>query len=431
MEKETKINCPNCGEPLNVSDILYKQLEEELRKKFNSQLSEERVKYEAKAGELKEQRSKLEDEKKQLDEKLTDELAKRLKVEKTELEKRLKKQIEDEESEKTAAIQKELNEKSEKLKEMNKLTAEFEKVKREKEEMKTTLEAELQVKLNEKLNEEKEKIRTAEQGRNELQIKELEKKLADQMALTEEMARKQKQGSQQLTGEIQELAIEEWLKTNFPLDTIEEIKKGQRGADCLQTVNTQSKTDCGKIYYESKRAKDWKNDWIEKFKADMRAKGTNAGILVTEVMPAGMERMGIREGIWICSYEEFKGLSALMRDSVIMISEMADSKENKGDKMTMLYDYLTGTEFRSQIEAIVEGFSKIKSGIARERRAMEKLWKAREAQVDKVLISTSGMYGKIKGIAGAAIGPVQALELGEAGIEDEDVDEEGTDNDKE
>ena len=125
----------------------------------------------------------------------------------------------------------------------------------------------------------------------------------------------------------------------------------------------------------------------------MNAKGTNAGILVTNVMPEGMERMGVSEGVWICNYEEFKGLSVLMRESVIRITEIAESKENKGEKMTMLYDYLTGHEFRTKIDAIVEGFTSIRNGIASERKAMEKLWKEREAQVDKVLLNTSGMYG--------------------------------------
>jgi hypothetical protein len=227
------------------------------------------------------------------------------------------------------------------------------------------------------------------------------------------MQRKQDQGSMQTQGEVQELAIEEWLKANFPLDTIEEIKKGQRGADCIQIVNTHARPGCGKIYYESKRAERFANDWIEKFKADMRSRGINTGILVTQVMPKDMDRMGIKEGIWICSFNEFKGLSSLMRESVIRISEVTASQENKGDKMVMLYDYLISPEFKAQIEAIVEGFTQMKTGIAKERMAMEKLWKEREAQVEKVLINTSGMYGKIKGIAGTAIGTVQALELGE------------------
>jgi hypothetical protein len=244
-------------------------------------------------------------------------------------------------------------------------------------------------------------------------IRELQKKLEDQKNLTEEMKRKQEQGSMQLQGEVQELAIEEWLATNFPLDTISEIKKGAQGADCIQVVNTHSRVNCGSVYYESKRAKNFTGEWIEKFKTDMRAKGINVGILVTQAYPKGMERMGLVEGIWVCNFEEFKGLSAVIRESVIRISEVSASQENKGDKMVMLYDYLTSPDFKSQVEAIVEGFTAMKSDLDSEKRAMMKIWSAREKQIDKVITNTTTMYGSIKGIGGMAIGSIQSLELGD------------------
>ena len=172
-----------------------------------------------------------------------------------------------------------------------------------------------------------------------LRIKEMEKKLQDQIKLTEEMQRKQAQGSMQLQGEVQELAIEEYLAATFPLDTIEEIKKGARGADCIQVVNTRTTQNYGKVYYESKRTKDFQAGWIEKFKADMRDKEADVGVLVTEAMPADMERMGLRDGVWVCSFAEFKGLCAVLRESVVQINKVALSQEGKGDKMSLLYDF--------------------------------------------------------------------------------------------
>jgi hypothetical protein len=222
----------------------------------------------------------------------------------------------------------------------------------------------------------------------------------------------------QLQGEVQELAIEEWLVSRFPLDTISEIKKGVLGGDCIQTVNTHNRPNCGRIYYESKRAKNFAGDWIEKFKADMRARNISVGILVTQAYPKDMERMGLVDGVWVCSYEEFKGLSAVIRESLIRISEVAASQENKGDKMVMLYDYLISPEFKSQIEAIVEGFTQMKSDLDSEKKAMMKIWSAREKQIDKVVTNTTSMYGSIKGIGGKAIGTVPSLELG-AGMEEE------------
>lgn len=277
--------------------------------------------------------------------------------------------------------------------------------------MKEAAEAEAQKKLNETLLTEKEKIRKAEEEKNELKFKELQKQLEDQKKLTEEMKRKQEQGSMQMQGEVQELAIEEWLASQFPLDTIEEIKKGARGGDCIQIVNTRTRQNCGKIYYESKRTKDFQPTWIEKFKADMREKGADIGVLVTEAMPSDFDRMGLRDGVWICSYEEFKGLCTVLRESVVQLSLAVSSQENKGDKMHMLYDYLTSNTFRMQVEAIVEGFSQMKSDLESEKRSMQRIWKQREKQIEKVITNTIDMYGSIKGIAGNAIQSVKALEL--------------------
>ena len=308
-------------------------------------------------------------------------------------------------------MQKELNEKSEQIKELNRTKVEIEKLKREKAELKEAIEAESQKKLNEILIAEKEKIRKIEEDKNELRFKELQMQLEAQKRLTEEMKRKQDQGSMQMQGEVQELAIEEWLAVKFPLDTIEEIKKGARGGDCIQIVHTRTEQNCGTIYYESKRTKDFQPSWIEKFKADIRDKGANIGVLVTEVMPSDMDRLGLKDGIWICNYEEFKGLCAVLRESIIQVSTAISTQENKGDKMDMLYDFLTSSTFRMQIEAIVEGFTSMKIALDGEKRAMQRIWKEREKQIEKVVTNTIDMYGSIRGIAGNAIQSVKALEL--------------------
>lgn len=414
MSNQTKINCPNCGTEIDVQDILSHQLEEDLQKKFNSQLAEEKKKYDSQAEILKKEKEEFEKQKEKENELFNQRLGEKLKEEKEKVSSELKKKLQEEQSEQFDALQKELNEKSEKLKELNKSKAEIERLKREKDELKESIEADAQKLLNEKLIEEKEKIRKSEQDKNELAVRELEKKLGDQKKLMEEMQRKHEQGSMQMQGEVQELAIEEWLSNNFPLDSITEIKKGARGADCLQTVNTRTKQNCGTIYYESKRTKDFQKTWIEKFKEDIREKGADIGVLVTDVMPSDMERMGLKEGIWICTYEEFKGLCFALRQSIIQISTALVSQENKGDKMSMLYDFLTSNEFRLQIEAIVEGFTQMKEDLESEKRAMQRIWKTRDKQIDKVVTNTISMYGSIKGIAGKAIGNIQALELPES-----------------
>lgn len=419
MKNNTQIKCPSCGTSIDVQDILAHQLENEIQQKYQTQLAEEKKKYDAEFESLNKAKELFEQRKKQENEMFQERLEKQLKEDRKLLEEKLKAKFREEQSEQFSALQKELNEKSEQVKELSLTRIEVEKLKREKTELKAIAEAEAQKSLNETLIAEKEKIRKQEEDKNELRFKELQKQLEDQRKLTEEMKRKQEQGSMQLQGEVQELAIEEWLASQFPLDTIEEIKKGARGGDCIQVVNTRTLQNCGTIYYESKRTKDFQSTWIEKFKADIREKGANIGVLVTEVMPSDMERMGMKEGIWICNYDEFKGLCSVLRESIIQVSVAVSSQENKGDKMHMLYDYLTGNTFRLQVEAIVEGFTQMRSDLESEKRAMQNIWRKREKQIEKVTINTIDMHASIKGIAGNAIQSVKILELPEF---DEDVE---------
>lgn len=412
MNNQSQIKCPNCGTSIDVQDILAHQLEEEIKQQYQSQLAAERKKFDQEQERLDKAKEEFEEKKRRENELFQERFDAKLKEERKSIEERLKVKLAEEQSEQFQSLQKELNEKSEQVKELNRSKAEIERLKRENSEVKEAAEAEAQRKLNEMLSSERDKIKKSEEDKNELRIKELQKQLEDQRKLTEEMKRKQEQGSTQLQGEVQELAIEEWLMARFPLDTIDEIKKGARGGDCIQIVNTRTRQNCGKIYYESKRTKDFHTGWIEKFKADMREKGADVGVLVTEAMPAGFDRMGIMDGVWVCSYEEFKGLCTVLRESVIQLSTAISSQENRGDKMHMLYDFLTSTTFRMQVEAIVEGFTYMRTSLESEKRSMQRIWKEREKQIDKVTTNTIEMYGSIKGIAGSAVQAVRALELG-------------------
>jgi hypothetical protein len=411
MNNQNQIKCPNCGTFIDVQDILAHQLEDEIKQKYQAQLAKEKNKHAEEQAKLEEAKLAFEQKKKQENELFQERLEKQLREDRKAIEDKVKRRLTEEQEEQFKSLQQELNEKSEQVKELNRSKAEIEKLKREKGELKEEAEAAAQKKLNELLLAEKDKIRRTEEEKNELRFKELQKQLEDQKKLTEEMKRKQEQGSMQMQGEVQELAIEEWLSNHFPLDTIEEIKKGARGGDCIQIVNTRTRQNCGKIYYESKRTKDFQPSWIEKFKADMRDKGADIGVLVTEAMPSDFDRMGMKDGVWICTYEEFKALCAVLRETIIKLSSAISSQENKGDKMSMLYDFLTSNEFRMQIEAIVEGFSAMKTALESEKRSMQRIWKEREKQIDKVVTNTIDMYGSIKGIAGNAIQSVKALEL--------------------
>ncbi|OXB02554.1 Caldesmon [Flavobacterium oncorhynchi] len=422
MAEQSSIQCPNCGENIDVNDILKHQLEDSIRKEFQQKAAAQAKELELKSEQFEKAKTEFEAKKKQENELFAERLEREKKTAEKEISEKLKAKLEEENKDRMLLMEKELSEKSEKLRELNKMTGEIAKLQREKLEMKEAIEAEAQKQLNATLVLERDKIRKQEEEKNELKIKEYQKQSDDQKKLIEEMKRKQEQGSMQLQGEVMELAIEEWLASNFPLDTIDEIKKGANGADCLQIVNTRELQNCGSIYYESKRTKAFQPSWIEKFKNDIRTKRANIGVLVTEVMPNGMERMGMRDGIWICTYEEFKGLTAVLRQSLIQVSQAVQAQENKGDKMSMLYDFLTSNEFRLQIEGIVEGFTQMQSDLDSEKRAMQRIWKQREKQIEKVVHNTLGMYGSIRGIAGNAVQTVRALELDF--VEGEQEDEE-------
>lgn len=406
-----KVTCPNCGAEININEILYHQLAEDIKKQFASQQAEDKKRLEQELSNLAAQKDEFEKRKQRENELFQERLTAKLAEEKNILEQQIKQKISGEQAEQFAVMQKELQEQSEKLKELNRNKAEIERLKREKEELKDSIMADAEKDHNLKLAEEREKIRKQEQEKSEMALRELQMKLDQQKQLTEEMKRKQEQGSMQLQGEVQELGIEEWLRNNFPYDEIAEVKKGQRGADCLQIVNTPAQQNCGTIYYESKRTKDFQPGWIEKFKNDLREQNANIGVLVTDTLPKGFERLGLLQGVWVCTYQEFKALCFVLRENIIQIANAVSSQENKGEKMHMLYDFLTSNEFRLQIEAIVEGFSQMQEDLMAEKRSIQGHWKKREKQIQKVLLNTNYMYNSIKGIAGSAVASIKQLEL--------------------
>ena len=416
MEQVTeKISCPNCGEDINVNDILYRKLDDELKQKYNDQLAKDRRALVDREENIERERVDLERQKIEQDKNIKEAIRIGIQQQESQLKtgwkKEIQEKIQEEQGGRIAALEKELDHKTVQVKELNISKAEVAKLKRERDELEEKMELELQQKISETLREEKEKIQKNEAERSRLVVSERDQVINQLREQVHEMQRKAEQGSTQLQGEVQELAIEEWLSAQFPLDTISEIKKGERGADCLHIVHTRTRQNCGKIYYESKRTKSFQPSWIEKFRQDIRDKNASIGVLVTEAMPKGVDHCALIEGVWVCPFEEFKWLCAVLRESVIQVSAVVSAQENRGDKMGMLYDFLTGREFQRQVEAIVEGFVHMKSDLEREKRSIQGSWSKREKQIEKVLLNTSAMYNSIKGIAGNAIRPVSLLEL--------------------
>ncbi len=423
--------CPNCQEPIDVNEALYKQIEQEnqsrflaQQKAFEKEVKEKRAQYQShfKALEQKEEalKEREKEQKAQFDDAVKQASVLALQDERAKIIEEARKNAFLEQQKGLELLQKELDEKSKQVQELHQKEAEIERLKRENNEAESRLKAENEKKLNEKLETERERIEKALHEKNELKFKQQEEQLEMLRNELKNAQRKAELSSQQFQGEVQELAIEEFLRQKFPLDCIEEIKKGQRGGDCIQVVHTREFQNCGKIYYESKRTKEFQKAWVEKLKSDMREIGADVGVIVSEALPKEMERMGLFEGVWVCSFEEFKGLSAVLREGVIQVSLAKKSQENKGDKVNLLYHYLTSSEFSMQVSAIIEGFEQLRAELEKEKNAMARIWKSREKQMEKVFEGTINMYGSIKGIMGNTIGQVKALELGYDGEDLED-----------
>jgi len=381
----TEIKCPNCGHAFEPTESIREEVQKELR-------------------------TKMSEWQKQQQQKLDDQLQAERKKIQLEMEENLRKKIVSDYEGKLTMLEQNNKETQEKLTEARKQQVEFLK----KEQELKNKEAELEISVQKKLQEEREKlsedIRKLEEQRIaaketefQLRMKEMQETMESQKRLIDEMKRKAEQGSMQTQGEAQELLLEELLKSSFPFDNISEVGKGVKGADCIQTVRNKLGQECGKIIYESKRTKDFSDQWIEKLKADMRSQGADIAVIVTQAFPKDMTQFGEKDGVWICSFAEVKPVAHLLREGLIKLSAAVSSQENKGDKMHMLYNYLTGNEFGEQWKAIREGFMSMKLSIQKERDAMERLWKAREKQLEKVLLNAAHIHGSIDGIAGGDV----------------------------
>lgn len=381
----TEIKCPHCGHEFEPTESIREEVQKELRTKMTEWQKTQQQKFDV---QLAEEKKKTQQE--------TEEI--------------IRKSIASDFENKLRMLEENNKDTQEKLKLAREKEIEFLK----KEQALLSKEQELDLQLQKMLLEERNKLTdvirkeeaekiSLKETEYQLRNKELEEKLEAQKKLVDEMKRKSEQGSMQLQGEVQELMLEDLLRQSFPYDSIEEVGKGIKGADCMLIVRNKFGQECGKIIFESKRTKDFSEQWIEKLKKDMRSQAADIAVIVTQAMPKGLDRFGEKDGVWVCSFAEVKALTHVLRDSIVRIAQATTGQENKGEKMHMLYDYLTGNEFAEQWKAIREGFMSMKISIQKERDAMEKLWKQREKQLEKVLLNAAHIRGSVEGIAGTDV----------------------------
>lgn len=399
MNQTTKITCPQCGFSFDVEEALSRQVEERLRAEQQRKIADIEKNYQAKNSVLLEREETLKKRESQIEE----QVSRRINEEIIRKEKELSRKIDEKYQQEIKSLREQENETRSELQKLRDAKIENERLKRQMAEQRQEMELEYEQRMNKQLKENAYRIQQQETEKASLKIKEYEIQLAQQAKLIDEMKRKAEQGSMQLQGEVFELSIEEMLGGMFPIDEISEVPKGIRGADVMHTVRNRVGANAGIILYESKRTKLFSYDWISKLKSDAVLVKADICVIVTEALPEDIEGIGQKDGVWICSYSDFKSLVIVLRDSLLRVNEAFNSQTNKGEKMQMLYDYLLSQEFRLQLGAIIDGFKELQKSYIQERNAMERIWKQREKQLEKVLLNTNHFIGSIQGIAGSSI----------------------------
>lgn len=390
--EDNKISCPKCGHTFGVGEVLNNQLEQE-RIKFRAAFNKKIV--------------ELEDQHRRDTEQTVNQ---RLAEEKRKMDGLLREEIQKDYQQKMSLLNEELDKKRKESFENQKIALENEKLKNDLQQQRMMMELEFQRKKNEEMEIVTKQLRDSICNDYEMKLKDKDYQFNKMREQIEEMKRKAEQGSMQAQGEVQEIALEDLLSNYFPHDLIQPVPKGVSGADSIQVVRNFAGQVCGKIVYESKRTRNFDSKWIDKLKNDMRELGAAVAVLVTAVLPSDMERFGMKDGIYICTFAEVKSLSFVLRDSLLKIQAINDSHDNKEEKMDLLYKYITGDEFRNRLEAVTEGFRNVRETINKERIFMEKMWAEREKQMEKAMTSTVKLFGAVRGIVGTGMNDLKLLD---------------------
>jgi hypothetical protein len=386
---EQFITCPKCGEKIPLSEALTHQIADGLRQTISAEYSR-----------------KFSDEKAKIEQKAEKRAAERLDLELKDRDEQIKEKSALLEAAQTAEI------------ELRRKTREIEERERN-----------LELKLQRELDEQREAIRKETEQKvseeHRLSDREKDEKMAAMIKQIEDLKQRAEQGSEQAQGEAYELELEDLLRQKFPRDEIEPVPKGMRGADVIQTVRNSLGQPCGKIIWESKRTKNWANDWISKLKDDQRAVRADVAVLTSTVFPRDAEGICEYDGVWLTDFPSCIGLASALRQGLVELAHSRSAQEGKSGKMEMIYDYISGAEFRQRVEAIVEPFMEMRNDLLKEQIAMQKLWTKREKQIDRVLLGAAGMHGDLEGIVGAQLPGVKVLELPASELETADLEEDG------
>ena len=259
---------------------------------------------------------------------------------------------------------------------------------------------EMALEIQRRVDAERQRIEQTTADAFRLREAEWRKKIDDAQRANEDLKRKLEQGSQQLQGEVLELELEALLGTAFPFDGIEPVRKGARGADVIQTVRLRSGVNCGRIIWETKRAENWSNAWIGKLKDDQQSAGGELAVLVSTAFPAGItEAMVMYEGVWLVRPDLVRALAEALRTVLIESQRQKAISAGKGESMEALYNYVTSAQFAQKVRAVVDAYQQMREDLDKEKSAMQRMWKKREAQLERITSNMLGMCGELQGVS--------------------------------
>ncbi len=411
---EPTITCPNCSTEIKLTESLAAPLIQATRREYESKIAQKEEEVSKREAALKDQQKAIEQAKKSIDE----QVAEKLKTERETIAAEEAKKAKlaaasdlDAKAKELAELQEVLTQRNAKLEEAQKAQAGLIRKQRELDDAKRELDLTVEKRVQASVTEIRQKAKQEAEEELKLKVTEKEEQIASMKRQIEELKRKAEQGSQQLQGEALELALEKTLQTQFPMDSIEPVGKGEFGGDVLQRVCGPMGQTCGSILWESKRTKNWSDGWLAKLRGDQRAASAEIAVLVSNALPKDIATFGHIDGIWITEPRFAMPLVIALRQTLIEVAATRQAQDGQETKMELVYQYLTGPRFRHRVEAIVEKFSDMQADLDREKKAMTRLWAKREAQIQGVIESTVGMYGDLQGIAGRALQEIEGLEV--------------------
>src|SRR6195256_5813343 len=408
------ISCPKCHHDIPLTESLAAPLLEETRQDFERQIADKDRNIAGREEALRNQQAALEKARAEVDQQVFDKLQrerKRIAGEEAEKAKRLAAADLEQKDKELADLQLVLKARNEKLAEAQQAQAELIRKQRELDDAMREIDLTIEKRVQASLETVRDKAKLEAEEGLKLRLAEKEEQIASMQRQVEELKRKADQGSQQLQGEVQELALEATLRAKFPRDLIEPVPKGELGADVLQRVIGPLDQQCGSILWESKRTKNWTDSWLAKLREDQRKAKADIALIVSNALPRGVHTFDHVDGIWVTDSRCAIPVAIALRQSLIEIAAARQAGVGQHTKMEIMYQHLTGPRFRQRLEAIVEKFSDMQEDLEKERRAMTRLWAKREEQIRGVIDATAGMYGDLQGIAGQALKEIDGIAL--------------------